>query len=343
MSGRATASAVLLGAAFLLGCSGESPAPGGERAGVLTEDSRSCAPRVIAHRHGETRIEGVPRRIVPVTVRDQDVLLAFDRLPVAVQDGYYALPYASWPWVAPELAASDPVILPAERLNFEQVAALRPDLILGAASGMSEEEYRVLSRIAPTLGQAPGHMDYGVPWDELTRTVGRAICAEERAETLVAETDALFDEVRDRHPALEGAVGVVAMPGGPDGALWVYAPEDARGRLISRLGLEHPPELRDLTADHFVAVVSRERMDLIDVDVLVWLATDAQRRDLERDPVYMDLAVVRRDAVVYLDPEGPLVAAITNSTPSNLPYALDALVPRLAEAAGAGTVAAEGS
>ncbi len=58
--------------------------------------------------------------------------------------------------------------------------------------------------------------------------------------------------------------------------------------------------------------------------------------------VYRELDVVQRGAVVYLDPEGPLVAAITNSTPSNLPYALDALVPRLAEAAGAGTIAAEG-
>lgn len=56
-------------------------------------------------------------------------------------------------------------------IKFEQIAALRPDLILAVYTDMSRSEYDTLTGIAPTVAQPAEFVDLGVPWQELTRTV----------------------------------------------------------------------------------------------------------------------------------------------------------------------------
>lgn len=46
-----------------------------------------------------------------------------------------------YPWAEEAAEDADPVILNMPELNFEQIASLRPDLILGMYSGMSEQAY----------------------------------------------------------------------------------------------------------------------------------------------------------------------------------------------------------
>jgi len=295
--------------------------------------SAECGPRAITHRYGTTEVRGLPGRIVPMSVRDQDTLLALGVLPVALQDGHYRRPYTSWPWVPGRVADAELAVLPAGQVNYEQIAALRPDLIVASGAALTGREYEILSRMAPTVAHSGEHVEYGVPWQELARTVGRLVCRRERAEALIAELEARFAQVRRRYPSLQGAVGVVGMPGAPGGANWAYGPEDSRTRLLTLLGMDHPRELARLARDRFVATVSAERLDLFDGDVLVWLATPAQRAALEQNPVYRELEVVREGRVLYVEPDGVLTAALTNTTPLNLPYLLETFVPRLAAAA----------
>ena len=46
-------------------------------------------------------------------------------------------------------------------INFERIAALEPDLILGVYSGMTARDYELLPQIAPTVAQTDRYIDYG--------------------------------------------------------------------------------------------------------------------------------------------------------------------------------------
>ncbi len=325
------AGGALLVAAGCRGGEGNRRGPdAGEAAGNSTA---GCGSRVLSHKYGETRIGGRPERVVPVTLRDQDTLLALGVTPAAIQeDSAYRGSYLGWPWVPESLGEADHQTLRVRALNFERIAALRPDLIVGAASGLADDDYRTLERIAPTLAQSGAYVDYGVPWQEITRTLGRALCREERAEDRVAEVEGTLAAGRRKHPELEGAAGVVALVGGPDGSFWVYGPQDSRGRFLRSLGMTLPPELAELTRGRFGARLSGERVDLLDTDVLVWLSSPEQRATLAEHPVYRELPVVREGRVVHLDVQGPLTAAVTNTSALNLGYLVEKLVPRIAAA-----------
>ena len=71
-------------------------------------------------------------------------------------------------------------MLPSTELNFEQIAALNPDLIVGVSSGMTEADYATLSAIAPTLAQPGEYIDYGMPWDVTTELIGKAVGTSDR-------------------------------------------------------------------------------------------------------------------------------------------------------------------
>lgn len=310
--------------------------------GASSTTGRTCAPAVVEHRFGSTTVDFQPERIVPVSIRDQEALIALDVIPEAVVEGPYRLPYVEWPWVPEAVRASRPEVMGDQTINYEQVGRLRPDLVVGVASGLTDEDYRILRRLAPTVGQSAEFVDYGVPWQELTRTVGELVCAGERAGELVEELEERLADVRRRHARFSGKEVVVAMAGGPEGSYWVYGPQDSRVRFLRALGLELPPEVAGLVGSRFVSTLSRERVDLLDVDVLVWLASGTERAALEADPLYAELDVVREGRVLYLEPDGPEVAAVTNVSPLNLPFVLDTLVPRLAALTGGAGAGATG-
>ena len=78
-------------------------------------------------------------------------------------------------------------------MNYEAVAAQDPDLILALYSGLTQEDYDNLSAIAPTVAQPPDYVGYGIPCDELTRTVGQAIGRPAAADELVASVESFTD------------------------------------------------------------------------------------------------------------------------------------------------------
>lgn len=325
------------------GRSGEDAGdPGPEEAGGQAPGD-GCGRRALDHEHGTTEVDGVPERLVSLTPRDQDTILALGAVPVAIRDGFYEPPYTSRPWVREALGEAEPEVIPTGgELNFEQIAALRPDLIAAAGSGITARDYGILSEIAPTVAQSGRYVDYGAPWQEIARTLGRALCREERAAERIAGGEARLRAAREDHPELAGATAVVALPGGPDGSFWIYGPQDSRVRFLTSLGLEVPDRVAELARDRFAASVSGERMDLLDADLLVWMASPEQREALERDPIYRRLPAAREGRDLFLPVDGTLTAALTNTSVLNLPYLLEEMVPRIADAVtGAGGGAEE--
>lgn len=287
-------------------------------------------PVTIDHKYGSTTIPAPPERIVTVGLTEQDVLLALGITPVGTTEWFGEYPGAIWPWAQDKLGDGLPeVVGDASTVNFETIAALNPDLILALYSGVTQEQYDLLSQIAPTVAQPSAYVDYGIPWQELTRTVGQAVGMAAEADALVAGVEERFAQVRAEHPEFVGASAVVVTP---YQGIWVYGPEDVRGRFLTSLGFTLPEGLAEITGAEFGGNLSLERADLLDVDVIVWLDADEAEGELG-GPVYQSLAVHTESREVFLDSyDDPLGGATSFVSVLSLPFLLDGLAPMLAAA-----------
>ena len=300
----------------------------GGREGASSGDARA-----VGHKYGSTEISGTPERVVTVGITDQDPVLALGVKPVGIGEWYGEYPSAVWPWARDELGDAEPEVLPTTQLAFERIAALEPDLILGLNSGLTRQDYDTLSDIAPTVAQPKGYIDYGAPWQEQTRTIGRALGREERADEVVSEVESRFAAVRENHPRFSGASGVIVGANGQGDSYFPapYNPQDVRGRFMDALGFEQPRALRELAGDAFFTELSREQLGLVDAEVLVWVDLGAGFDAVRDDPLYQQLDAVREGRDVFLDDE-VLNGALSFGTVLSLPFVLDGLVPRIAAA-----------
>ena len=72
-------------------------------------------------------------------------------------------------------------------------------------SGLTEQHYEQLPEIAPTVAQPSEYVDYGIPWEELTLTVGQIVGKSDEADALVADVEAQFAAASEAHPEFVGA------------------------------------------------------------------------------------------------------------------------------------------
>jgi iron complex transport system substrate-binding protein len=299
-----------------------------------TEVVASTYPVTIEHKYGSTTITEFPERIVLVGLTEQDALLALGVVPVATREWYGERPGAIFEWAQDKLGDAEvPVVLPSVELNFEQIAGLNPDLIVGLYAGITQEEYDTLAKIAPVVAQPAEYVDYGISWQEVTRTIGLIVGQAERAEELIAEVDAKFAEARAAHPEFEGASGVVASTWGFPDNYYAYHSQDPRNRLLTSLGFVIPAEIDELSEDTYGATISRERLDIVDVDALVWIAFSEEEVETNRkDPLYSKLNAAIEGRDIFLTETNALYDAMNFNTVLSLPFVLDGLVPELAAA-----------
>jgi iron complex transport system substrate-binding protein len=291
-------------------------------------------PVTIEHKYGSTTINEKPQRIVLVGLTEQDALLALGEVPVATREWYGERPGAIFEWAQDKLGdAAVPEVLSSAELNFEQIAGLQPDVIVGLYSGITQEEYDTLSKIAPTVAQPGEHVDYGIPWQELTRKIGLIVGKSAEAEKLVADVEAQFEAVREQHPEFADATGVVASTWGFPDTYYAYHSQDPRNRLLTSLGFVIPAEVDEMAKDTFGASISRERLDIVDVDALVWITfSDEENETIKNDALYQKLRARREGRDIFISETDPLYDALNFNTVLSLPFTLEHLVPQLAVA-----------
>ena len=305
-----------------------TPAPATEAESTVVTSS-TAFPVTLEHKYGSTTISAQPVRIVTVGLTDHDALLALGIVPVGTSEWFGGYPGSVWPWAQDKLGDVIPEAVGGESINFEKIASLQPDLILALYAGVTQEEYDILSQIAPTVAQPGDYVDYGIPWQELTLTVGKAVGQAAEAEALIAGVEEKFAQVRAEHPEFAGATSIVATP---YEGIWVYGAQDVRGRLLTMLGFELPAGLTEITGAEFGGNLSMERADLLNVDVIIWL--DAAEAEGELGgPVYQSLPVHTEGREVHLSSyDDPLGGATSFVSVLSLPFLLDGLVPQLANA-----------
>lgn len=309
-----------------------------------TSSSEAVFPVTITHKYGTTTIPEAPQRVVAIGYNEQDALLALGIKPVAVRYWYGDAPFAIFPWAQDEAAGAEPEVMEMAwgELNFEAILALDPDLISGVYSGITQDEYDQLSLIAPTIAQSGDYIEFGMPWQEMTKLVGQAVGKADEAAALVDNVEAQFAAARANNPAFADKTIAIAYANG-DGTYGFYTNEDGRARFFTNLGFTIPEELVAIAGDSFYANVSQERLDVLDQDVIVFLGLqflEGGRATIENDPLINQLEAVKEGQVVFvpLDYDD----ALQFGSVLSLEYALEGLLPELQAAVGTdGDAAAE--
>jgi iron complex transport system substrate-binding protein len=299
-------------------------------AGAAGPTAADAFPVTLDHKYGSTTIEAEPKRVVVVGLTEQDALLALGVVPVATTEWFGKQPGAIWPWAREALgsAAAPTVLSNVDGIQTEKIATLRPDLIVGLYSNLSRQDYDTLSRLAPVLAQPEGAVDFGVSWQDATRTVGKAVGRSARADELVTGAEAALTRAGAANPEFDGATGLVVTN---YQGVFVYGDQDPRSRLLQSLGFRLPAGLAAVTGGEFGKNLSRERTDLLDVQALVWLVDKygTAKSANDRNALYTALPVAEQGRDVYIEDGSELGSATSFVTVLSVPYLAAELTPLL--------------
>nr|WP_042183100.1 iron-siderophore ABC transporter substrate-binding protein [Kibdelosporangium sp. MJ126-NF4]CEL15355.1 ABC-type Fe3+-siderophore transport system, periplasmic iron-binding component [Kibdelosporangium sp. MJ126-NF4]CTQ95606.1 ABC-type Fe3+-siderophore transport system, periplasmic iron-binding component [Kibdelosporangium sp. MJ126-NF4] len=311
--------------------SGSTTTPSAPQSGSGAAES-GAFPVSIEHKYGSTTFKAEPKRIVLVGLMEQDALLALGVVPVATTEWLRKHEGAIAPWAAAKLGnAPKPTVLPNEGSGpeFEKIAALRPDAIIGLYSGLTQEQYDKLTKIAPTVAQPKEYPDYGIGWQEMTRKVGKVVGKSAQADKLVADSEALIAKARKDNPKFEQSTAVIATTWE---GYFVYGSQDPRTRLLQSLGFKSPEQLDKVIGDKFGLSISKEQTEMLDQSVVIWLAGPQTKEALEKDPVYSSLKVAREKRDILIDEASDYGSAVSFISVLSLPFLLEKYVPQLAAA-----------
>lgn len=297
-------------------------------------------PITIEHAFGETEIPAAPERVATWGWGSTEAALALGVVPVAIgQQVYGANEDGVLPWVAEELdalGAETPIILTddGEAPPYEELVEAAPDVILAPYSGVTEEQYELLSEIAPTV--AYPDEPWTTPWRETITIVGTALGMPDEAQGVLDDLDAELAAQAEAHPELEGQT--VAAVWDVAGTFYVYTPEDSRVEFLSALGLEDAPAVAELANGDspFYYTLSYEQLDQLASDLVISYHDTQEEADAFLGSATMQAipAVARGQVAQVVGTE--LIAAVSPPTALSLTYGLDELVASLSAAAQAG-------
>lgn len=342
-AGKATA--VLAAAALTLSACSTGPA---NSSADSTASSSSSAqfPVTIKHVYGKTIIEKQPTRVATVSWVNDDVSIALGVVPVGVpKNEWGGNGQGSTPWkdaALEELSAGfgsskAPVqYSEADGINFTEIAKLAPDVILAAYSGLTEEDYKKLSEIAPVV--AHPELAYGTSWQDATTLIGKALGKDSEAAKLISDTEATVKEEAAKYPQIAGKTFIYgyALPSDPS-QTGIYTANDNRPKFLSSIGMKLAPVAEQASAGskEFFVPWSAEKVNELESDIFLSSVEEASDADaIKNDPLLGQIPAVKKGAFVA-DANKSLVLAISASSPLSLPWALDTFLPELATAADA--------
>lgn len=302
-------------------------ASGGARSGNAPP-SRGF-PVQVPNKHGTAEIPTAPERVVTLGITDHDAALALGVVPVGLNR------WGPWdsgvgPWSEPLLRGQRPEQFTNDP-DPEAVIRLAPDVVTAVQSALTANRYAKLDRFAPVVAQPPGTIDYGVEWRQQVEILGRALGKSEEAARVIEGTRARIDGVRRDNPSLQGKTHVTVQTSS-SGEYAAYTKQDPRTRLLEELGLPLSPAVEQLGGEQFSTRISRERVSLLDADVVI--VTTPKSTDVaaaRADPLLNDLPAAKRGGLLLLD-DYDLTMALGSATATSIPYVIDKLVPQLVSA-----------
>jgi iron complex transport system substrate-binding protein len=289
--------ALTLGAAALAAACGPKP---GEVAGDGSV--------TVKHVFGETKIPSPPKRVVSAGLTEQDDLLAVGVVPVAVTDWFGGEPFAVWPWAQPKLGGAQPLVLNlADGIQVDQIATLKPDLIVATNAGLDRDTYDKLTAICPTVAQS-GQDAFFEPWKDQATTIGQAVFKHDDMQALITAVDEKFTAAGKNNPQFSGKKALLL-----EGRLHAGAPR--------RLG---PDWRSDFLTRMELAIAD----DVDSADVLIW-TTESEE---EQAAILADPAIARLNPERNVFTGKELAGAIAFASPLSYPLVADQLPAMIARA-----------
>lgn len=336
-SRRSLAVAAIVPALLLTAC-GTTDDPG-------DSDSSSSAdagafPVTIDSALGSATIEAKPERVVTWGWSSQDAVLALGVVPVAMpRNDYGGDENGVLPWDAEtleELDAETPTLLGGSdtgAVPFEDIAAADPDVVLAPYSGLTQDDYDTLSKIAPVV--AYPEEPWALSWQDQLEVIGRALGLTDEAASLQEEIDADIADLGAQHEELEGTSFLYAAANEP-GILNIYREDDPRVMLLEQLGLEPSASIAELDAKPdegtYFYPLSYENVSDIETDLLVaYFGTQEEADTFASDPVISTMESVREGHFAPIVGESFVMASSAPSVLS-IPWMLEQYVPELADA-----------
>lgn len=307
----------------LLAACGDDGGTGTPAAGGSPGPTGGAFPATVTHQFGTTTVEEAPETVVSLGWADADVLLALGVVPVGILDWFQAWPVGVGPWAQARLNGAKPTVLKGPEINFESVAALRPDLVTFTKSDNAKATWDQLEKLAPTLSGPAGTQPYGTTLKDQTVLIAEALGRRSEGEALVAATDKLLGDAKAANPGFAGKSVVVASAfGGQYGA---YTRGDGRVQFMESLGFANSPRIEDLKPANFYAEVSKERVALLDADLTVIFAIGAGA-ELKKDTVLTSIPSAKAGRLLIID-DADLVNAFSTNSVLSTPYTLEKFVP----------------
>lgn len=187
--------------------------------------------------------------------------------------------------------------------DYELIAAEMPDLII--IGGRSADEYKELSRLAPTIDLSFDTGDTYADFVRNTRILASIIGEEDLAEELMADYADRLSALREK--VSTSGNGLIVMVNG--GSLTALANSNARGSLLyETLGLE--PAIADVAAAthgdpisfEFLLQYDPARLFILDRDAAIGTEGASPAKQVLDNEIMHQTTAWQEDNIVYLNP-----------------------------------------
>lgn len=139
---------------------------------------------------------------------NHDVALALGVVPVGFSAANFGVQDDSGllPWTKEkldELGVTDPnVFMDTDGLDFEAISDAKPDVILASYSGITQEDYDLLTQIAPVVAYPTA--PWATTWREQVELNSKGMGMEEEGKQLIADVEKMIAEKLEAYPQIDG-------------------------------------------------------------------------------------------------------------------------------------------
>lgn len=294
-----------------------------------TRPPPTAFPVTIKHIYGETTITEKPERIATVAWANHEVPLALGVVPVGMSK-------ATWgdddgdgvlPWVEDklkELGAETPALFDeTDGIPFDDISATDPDVILASYSGLTQEDYDTLSKIAPVV--AYPDIAWGTTYQQMIEMNSKAIGLEDEGKQLISDLETEVNDALADAPALADSTVMFAYLDPTDlSQIGFYTTHDTRPSFLADLGVPQPAIVEEESkgSKEFYLMVSAEEADKFsDVDLFITYGDDTTLAALQADPLLSKIPAIAKGSVAILPDATPLSAS-ANPSPLSISWGI---------------------
>lgn len=269
----ATAALTLAGCASGDSSEGDgSAAPSGEASGAT-----DSFPITVESALGDAVVEKAPERVATWGWGSTEAAISVGVYPVAVAEQVFTVGEdALLPWVEDaydEAGVDKPTILSDSEqgasVPYEEFVEAKPDLILAPYSGLTQEQYDVLSDIAPVVAYPDAA--WTTSWQDTISITAQALGRSDAGDQVLSDIDDFVAEKAAQHPEFAGKTFAAIVDSPSEGQVYVYPELDPRAGFLEGLGVEVAPSVAELDTSNggFFYALSYEELDKLTADFIV--------------------------------------------------------------------------